>query len=368
MLVIWGRTNSVNVQKVLRCCEELGIEYRRIDAGGPFGVVDTPEYRRRNPNGLVPTIDDDGFVLWESNAIVRYLAAKHPSSLWPADPRVRAEADQWMDWTTRRSGLRSARHSWASSARRRSSATRPPSRNRCAGPQRSSSWWTTTCGSRPYLAGDEFTVGDIALGAGIWRWMAMPIERPARPARRAVVRGAVPAPGLPEDRDVAADLTRSSQDERSDRMGKARMEAFSDGVIAVIITIMVLEMKVPHGDDLATLQPRHPGVRQLRAELRLRRHLLEQPPPHAPRGRQGERRHSLGQPAPAVLAVAHSVRHGLDGREPFRADAGRAVRRGAADVRHLVLHPEPRADPARRRELDARDGRWATTSRAGSPS
>ncbi len=99
MLVIWGRINSVNVQKVLLCCEELGIEYRRIDAGGPFGVVDTPEYRRRNPNGLVPTIDDDGFVLWESNAIVRYLAEKHRGSLWPADPHVRAVADQWMDWT-----------------------------------------------------------------------------------------------------------------------------------------------------------------------------------------------------------------------------------------------------------------------------
>ena len=80
MLTIWGRTNSVNVQKVLWCCEEIGLEYQRIDAGGPFGIVDTPEYRRRNPNGLVPTIDDDGFVLWESNAIVRYLAAKHSSA------------------------------------------------------------------------------------------------------------------------------------------------------------------------------------------------------------------------------------------------------------------------------------------------
>ena len=66
MRVIWGRDNSVNVQKVLWCCEELGIEYKRVDAGMNFGVVNTPEYRALNPNSLVPTLDEDGFVLWES--------------------------------------------------------------------------------------------------------------------------------------------------------------------------------------------------------------------------------------------------------------------------------------------------------------
>ena len=99
MLVIWGRNNSVNVQKVLWCCEEMAVGYERIDAGGAFGVVNTPPYRSLNPNGLVPTIDDDGFVLWESHAIVRYLAAKHAAgSLWPQDLKTRAEADRWMDW------------------------------------------------------------------------------------------------------------------------------------------------------------------------------------------------------------------------------------------------------------------------------
>src|SRR6202140_854311 len=101
MLTIWGRSNSVNVQKVLWCCEELPRGYERIDAGGPFGVVSTPRYLNLNPNGLVPTIEDDGFVLWESNAIVRYLAAKHASgSVWPSDPHERADADRWMDWQT----------------------------------------------------------------------------------------------------------------------------------------------------------------------------------------------------------------------------------------------------------------------------
>src|SRR6478735_6010409 len=99
MLKIWGRTNSINVQKVLWCCGELGLHYERIDAGMQFGVNNTPEYRAMNPNGLVPTIDDAGFILWESHAIVRYFARKHGAGkLWPADERAAADADRWMDW------------------------------------------------------------------------------------------------------------------------------------------------------------------------------------------------------------------------------------------------------------------------------
>ena len=99
MLRIWGRSNSLNVQKVLWCCGELGIPFRRIDVGGPFGGNKEPEYLRLNPNGLVPTISDGGFVLWESNVIVRYLAAKHGmGTLYPEDLAERADADRWMDW------------------------------------------------------------------------------------------------------------------------------------------------------------------------------------------------------------------------------------------------------------------------------
>ena len=98
-LAIWGRLSSVNVQKVVWCADELGIEYKRIDAGGKFGLVDTPAYLRMNPNGLVPVIDDDGFVLYESNAIVRYLACKAgATSLWPEEARARADVDRWMEW------------------------------------------------------------------------------------------------------------------------------------------------------------------------------------------------------------------------------------------------------------------------------
>src|SRR5258706_3805330 len=99
MLKLWGRINSINVQKVLWALAELKVPYERSDAGLQFGVVNEPFYRRMNPNGLVPTIEDDGFVLWESNAIVRYLAAKHDAGgLWPTDLKVRADSDRWMDW------------------------------------------------------------------------------------------------------------------------------------------------------------------------------------------------------------------------------------------------------------------------------
>ncbi len=99
MLKIWGRTNSVNVKKALWCAAELGLKVERLDAGMQHGVVNTPEYRKMNPTGLVPTIDDDGFQLWESHSIVRYLCAKHSAgTLWPTDLRVRADAERWMDW------------------------------------------------------------------------------------------------------------------------------------------------------------------------------------------------------------------------------------------------------------------------------
>ena len=94
MVRIWGRTNSINVQKVLWCCDEIGIPYERIDAGMQFGVVNTPEYLAMNPNALVPTIDDDGFVLWESNVVVRYLASRYGAgALSPTEIRARFSAE-----------------------------------------------------------------------------------------------------------------------------------------------------------------------------------------------------------------------------------------------------------------------------------
>jgi glutathione S-transferase len=99
MLKIWGRANSINVQKVLWCCGELGLDFERIDAGNEFGVTKTPEYCSLNPNGLVPTVEDGDFQLWESNVIVRYLAHKvGHNRLFPAETMTRFDAERWMDW------------------------------------------------------------------------------------------------------------------------------------------------------------------------------------------------------------------------------------------------------------------------------
>jgi glutathione S-transferase len=182
MPVIWGRNNSVNVQKVLWCCEEMALPYERIDAGGAFGIVNTPAYRKLNPNGLVPTLVDDGFVLWESNSIVRYLAAKHSTgSLWPADPRARADADRWMDWqlTTFWPTIRALFMGLVRTpADQRDSRAIEDSRVNTAEILRIVD---AHLGSHPFVAGDTLTMGDIPLGCAIWRWMALPIERPSLP-------------------------------------------------------------------------------------------------------------------------------------------------------------------------------------------
>ena len=181
MLKIWGRTNSVNVKKALWALEELGVKYERVDAGMQFGVVKTPEYRKLNPNSLVPTIEDDGFVLWESHAIVRYLAAKHGAGLWPADLRVRADADRWMDWT----------HTFSREFQRPvfwPLVRTPPERR----DMKAIEGACRKCGEllaipdqylsgKTFLAGQSFTMGDIPLGCHVQLWMRLPIERPRHP-------------------------------------------------------------------------------------------------------------------------------------------------------------------------------------------
>jgi glutathione S-transferase len=179
MLRIWGRDNSVNVQKVLWCCDEMEVPYERVDAGGSFGVVNTQQYRNLNPNGLVPTIEDDGFVLWESNAIVRYLAAKHSAGqLWPEDLKVRAEADRWMDWQNNTFWPAFRPLFW--------NLVRTPVDQRDAAAMEESRLKTAEIlgylddhlRNRSYIVGDALSMGDIPLGCSIWRWVNLPVERP----------------------------------------------------------------------------------------------------------------------------------------------------------------------------------------------
>ena len=99
MIKIWGRTNSVNVQKVLWCLDEIGLPYERIDAGLQFGKNNEPWYLALNPNGRIPLLQDGEFSLWESNTIVRYLSSKYdPGGLYAESPETRALAERWMDW------------------------------------------------------------------------------------------------------------------------------------------------------------------------------------------------------------------------------------------------------------------------------
>src|SRR5688572_2844238 len=96
---LWGHPRSINVQKILWALDELGLSYDRIDAGGPFGKVKTPEYLALNPNGLIPVLEDRGTPLWESNAILRYLFAEYGTvELEPGDTLSRARADIWVEW------------------------------------------------------------------------------------------------------------------------------------------------------------------------------------------------------------------------------------------------------------------------------
>ena len=185
-LRIWGRLNSINVQKVVWTCEELGVPYDRTDAGGAFGIVATPEYKAMNPNSVVPVIDDDGFILWESNAITRYLAAKHGAgTLWPSDLRVRADADRWMDWQCTEYSPRMRLAFW--------NLIRTPKENQDpaaieesrAGSEAMTAILDAALTGRTFIAGDNFTMGDIPIGVAVHRWLNLPLRREARPALEA---------------------------------------------------------------------------------------------------------------------------------------------------------------------------------------
>jgi glutathione S-transferase len=187
MLIIWGRANSSNVQKVLWACGELNLEFQRIDIGGPFGGTSDPAYRSKNPNGRVPTIEDDGFVLWESNAILRYLAAGDPQHrLLPEnlDRRARANIDRWMDWQLVSLGLTLRNLFLLLSGRAGASAS--PSQITAATDETVEMFRILEdyLSTQPYVGGNQFTLADIPVGISTHRWLELSIDRPPMPALR----------------------------------------------------------------------------------------------------------------------------------------------------------------------------------------
>lgn len=178
MLRIWGRANSINVQKVLWIVQELDLAHERIDAGLQYGKVNEPWFRAMNPNGRVPTIDDAGFLLYESNAIVRYLIRRYGEGRFlPESLQAQAVADSWMDWATSTLAPPMTTLFWG--LIRTPIESRNPEALEAARQQLEQviAILDSHLASRPYLAGPHISMGDVPVGCFVHRWMALPINR-----------------------------------------------------------------------------------------------------------------------------------------------------------------------------------------------
>ncbi len=182
MLTIWGRRNSINVQKAMWAVGEVAVPHERIDAGGPFGGLDTPEFAALNPNRRVPVLRDGDAVVWESSAIVRYLAARYGAgTLWNPDPALRAKADTWMAWAQTAPYREFIDLFWG--------FVRTPPEQRDMAAMRAANERLVKhlelldrhLASQPYLAGEAFTMGDIPVGALLYRYFAMEFDHPSLP-------------------------------------------------------------------------------------------------------------------------------------------------------------------------------------------
>jgi glutathione S-transferase len=180
MLKVWGRNTSSNVQKVVWGLAEMAIPFERIDAGGAFGKTTEPFYLAMNPNSLVPTLEEeDGFTLWESNSVLRYLAAKHAARvLEPADLKVRGRAQMWMDWQLSVMVPAITPVFWQmirTPADKRDAAVVAASKEKTVAAARI---MDAQLGRTAYLAGDAFSYGDIPVGIMIYRYVQLIPERP----------------------------------------------------------------------------------------------------------------------------------------------------------------------------------------------
>jgi glutathione S-transferase len=190
MLQILGRTSSINVRKVLWCCTELGLRYDREDWGAGFRSTQLPEFLRLNPNGLIPVLIDDGFVIWQSNSILRYLANQYDGhQLYPKETKIRARVDQWMDWQA--TDLNNAWTDAFLGLVRNSAEHRDPSLL-----SRSIRTWNRHMETleeqlekAEFVATEQLSLADIVIGLSVNRWLATPMTRPDLPQVRRYFEG-----------------------------------------------------------------------------------------------------------------------------------------------------------------------------------
>lgn len=195
MIRVWGRPTSTRTQRVLWALTEIGLDFDFVLASGTmgaagsvykgnraYGVVDTPEYRAMNPMGKIPTIDDGGFTLWESNTIVRYLAMKYaPELMYGGSIETFALASRWMDWDN--AELIPGQHELVMQLARLSPAERDPVATEKARQQQVACFRVLDqqLGRTRYVAGDDFTMGDIPVGIHARRWDLFGLDHPPMP-------------------------------------------------------------------------------------------------------------------------------------------------------------------------------------------
>ena len=183
MLTVFGRRNSANVQKVMWLIGELRLPHKHVPRGGSFGGLDTLEFRAMNRAGKVPVIDDQGVIVWESHAILRYLAARYGAEVfWPALPAKRARIEPWMDWS--QSSFQPdflLGVFWGLYRTPEAQRDWPAIRAALARCEAHTKILDDMLAQRPFLAGDSLSLADICVGTLLFRYFTLDIERPARP-------------------------------------------------------------------------------------------------------------------------------------------------------------------------------------------
>lgn len=192
MITIWGRPNSHNVKKVAWAAIEIGLDHRRVDMGGTFGY--TEAYLAHNPNRFVPMIEEpDGFALWESNTILRYLADAHAPRFRPDDLRQRMQAEKWMDWHF---GFAEAqRAAFLGFVRQGKDETDPAVAASIAATVKLAEILDGALARTPFLSGDRFGIADIPMGVYAHTFLTLPFDRPSLPSLEDWYAGLTERPG-----------------------------------------------------------------------------------------------------------------------------------------------------------------------------